>query len=90
MTDPYHPEQHDRPELFGSVGEEHPDEPALPAVSAGAAQNAGGESGTGDERVDEAMAQLRALAGKPAAERVAEYEAVHRTLQDTLATVDDV
>jgi hypothetical protein len=35
------------------------------------------------------MAQLEAMVGRPAAERVAEYEAVHRALQDTLATVDD-
>ena len=45
--------------------------------------------GTGEPRVDEAMAVLADLAGRPPAEQVAGYEAIHRALQDTLATVDD-
>lgn len=44
---------------------------------------------TGDHRVDEAMATLAGLTDRPAAEQVVGYEAIHRALQDTLATVDD-
>lgn len=43
----------------------------------------------GDPRVDEAVARLDAAAERPGAEQVAEYEAVHRVLQDTLATIDE-
>ena len=43
---------------------------------------------TGDDRVDEALAELAAIAGQPPAEHVAVYEDVHRRLQDTLADLD--
>lgn len=43
----------------------------------------------GDSRVDEAVARLDAVADRPGPEQVTEYEAVHRTLQDTLATIDE-
>ena len=43
---------------------------------------------TGDDRVDEALAELAAIAGQPPSEHVAVYEDVHRRLQDTLADLD--
>lgn len=75
----------------------YPPDPGVPAESVGQGgtgpvRSAGlsvGEEGTGDQRVDAAMAQLAAMTGRPAAERVGVYEAVHRALQDTLATVDE-
>ncbi len=45
--------------------------------------------GLGDPRVDAAVARLDAAVDRPGAEQVAEYEAVHRVLQDTLATIDE-
>ncbi len=45
--------------------------------------------GTGDPRVDAAVGRLDAVMDRPLAEQVAEYEGVHRALQDTLATVDE-
>lgn len=45
--------------------------------------------GYGDPRVDAAMAGLDGVADRPAADQVAEYESVHRVLQDTLATIDE-
>lgn len=56
------------------------------AVPAGADDAAGG--GTGDVGVDAAVERLAALAARPVAEHVEEYEAVHRALQDALATLD--
>lgn len=44
---------------------------------------------TGEARVDEALATLDGLAGRPVSEQVAGYEEIHRALQDTLATVDE-
>jgi hypothetical protein len=47
-----------------------------------------GES-TGDARVDQAMGRLERLGALPVGQQVAEYEEIHRSLQDTLATVDE-
>jgi hypothetical protein len=48
-----------------------------------------GPEGYGDPRVDAAMARLESVADRPAADQVAEFESVHRVLQDTLATIDE-
>jgi len=45
--------------------------------------------GSGDPRVDAALARLDGVTELPGTEQVATYEAVHRTLQDTLATIDE-
>jgi hypothetical protein len=45
--------------------------------------------GTGDGRVDAALARLDALDETPVAEHVAQFDALHRTLQDALAAIDE-
>jgi len=45
--------------------------------------------GTGHDRVNEAVAALDRAAGLPVEEQIEEYEAAHRTLQETLATIDE-
>jgi hypothetical protein len=45
--------------------------------------------GTGDPRVDAALARLDALDELPVAEHVAQFDALHRTLQDALAAIDE-
>jgi hypothetical protein len=75
------------------------DEPTAEPPQAGAPRPAGtpepdhepvGEPPeTGDPRVDEAIAGLAGISGRPPAEHVAVYEEVHRRLQDTLADLDD-
>ncbi|MQA27983.1 MAG: hypothetical protein GEU94_21595 [Micromonosporaceae bacterium] len=47
------------------------------------------QEGSGDGRVDEAIAGLDAAADLPPSEQVAAYESAHRVLQDTLATIDE-
>jgi len=44
---------------------------------------------TGSARVDEAIEALDRAAGLPPEQQIAEYEAAHRTLQETLATIDE-
>jgi hypothetical protein len=39
--------------------------------------------------VDEAMRRLATVDRLPVSEQVGEYEEIHRSLQDTLATVDE-
>jgi hypothetical protein len=39
--------------------------------------------------VDEVMGRLERLRGLPVGEQVGEYEGIHQSLQDTLATVDE-
>lgn len=83
MTDQYRLETPEYPEQQPESQPERHDGPTGDGSDPGAA------AGTGDPHIDAAMARLGGLGGLPAVERVAEYEAVHRTLQDTLATVDD-
>lgn len=40
---------------------------------------------TGDDRVDQALSRLAELDGTPVQEHAAVVEAIHRSLQDTLA-----
>jgi hypothetical protein len=50
---------------------------------------AGDEGADGDPRVDAALERLDALGELPVAEHVAQYDALHRTLQDALNTIDE-
>lgn len=45
--------------------------------------------GTGDNRVDAALRRLDAVDELPVSDHVAQYDAVHRTLQDALAAIDE-
>jgi hypothetical protein len=45
--------------------------------------------GTGDPRVDAALARLDTLDELPVAEHVAQFDALHRTLQDALVAIDE-
>jgi hypothetical protein len=45
--------------------------------------------GTGDVRVDAALARLDRLDDLPVADHVGEYDAVHRALQDALTAIDE-
>ena len=47
------------------------------------------EGTVGDARVDAALQRLDALDELPVYEHVAQYDALHRTLQDALATIDE-
>jgi len=44
---------------------------------------------TGHRAVDAALRSLENAAELPEAERIAAYEAAHRTLRETLSTIDD-
>jgi glycine/D-amino acid oxidase-like deaminating enzyme len=44
---------------------------------------------TGHPRIDAALAALAAAAQQPPAEQIDVYDAVHRTLQETLGTIDE-
>jgi hypothetical protein len=57
-------------------------EPAPPAGTAEAGL------GTGDPRVDEALARLRELDSLPTAEQVPVLEDIHQRLQDALADLE--
>jgi hypothetical protein len=59
-----------------------------PATANPPAQGPVGD-GTGDPRVDAALARLDRLDELPVAEHVGEYDAVHRALQDALTTIDE-
>jgi hypothetical protein len=45
--------------------------------------------GTGDDRVDAALRRLDSIDELPIGEHVEQYDAVHRTLQDALAAIDE-
>ena len=47
-----------------------------------------GDSGTGHPAVDAVLQALANAAQLPPAEQIAEYEAAHQTLQETLASID--
>ncbi|NUT36183.1 MAG: hypothetical protein HOV79_24255 [Hamadaea sp.] len=49
-----------------------------------------GEAGpTGHRAVDAALRSLDNAAGLPVGEQIAAFEAAHRTLRETLSTIDD-
>ena len=62
-----------------------PDDTELPE-DAGIADT--GIPGTGDPRVDGALAGLRGLAGRPVAEHPAVFEQVHQRLREVLGELD--
>jgi hypothetical protein len=47
-----------------------------------------GGTGSGHPAVDAAIQAMANAAGLPLADQIAQYEAVHRTLRETLATID--
>lgn len=47
-----------------------------------------GDSGTGHPAVDAVLQAMANAADLPPADQIAQYEAAHRTLQETLATID--
>jgi hypothetical protein len=61
--------------------------PAAAGPTPGNGDTAG--SGSGDARVDAAIARLGRLDELPVAEHVGEYDAVHRALQDALTAIDE-
>jgi hypothetical protein len=44
---------------------------------------------SGHPRIDEALDELAGVAELPPAEQIVAYDAVHRTLQETLTTIDE-
>ncbi|MEV7231641.1 hypothetical protein AB0M79_32215 [Polymorphospora sp. NPDC051019] len=57
-----------------------PEAPVLPTVA--------GPGGSGHPAVDAAIQAMANAADLPPADQIAQYEAAHRTLQETLATID--
>lgn len=53
------------------------------------AEGLGAEQATGHERVDAAIGALDRSVDLPPREQIAEYEAAHRSLQETLASIDE-
>jgi hypothetical protein len=51
-------------------------------------RGAGAGSGSGHPAVDAALQSIVNAAGLSPADQIAQYEAAHRTLQETLATID--
>jgi hypothetical protein len=58
-------------------------------VPAGGGLAEGAAGGTGDQRVDAALRRLETIGDLPVGEHVAHYDAVHSTLQDALAAIDE-
>jgi hypothetical protein len=52
------------------------------------ASDAGGGGGTGHPAVDAVIQSMENAADLPPRDQIAQYEAAHRTLQETLATID--
>ncbi|HET8684547.1 MAG TPA: hypothetical protein VFM54_22145 [Micromonosporaceae bacterium] len=63
--------------------------PAVAGQAPVAGSGYGSGSGSGSEQVDAAVAALDAAAGLPPHEQIPAYEAAHRTLQDTLTSIDE-
>jgi len=49
----------------------------------------GNDARTGHPVIDAALAGLTGVDGLPASEWITAYEAVHRSLRETLATIDE-
>jgi hypothetical protein len=47
------------------------------------------EGGSGDPRVDAALQRLDSIDELPVSDHVEQYDALHRTLQDALAAIDE-
>ncbi|WFE28777.1 hypothetical protein O7623_06185 [Solwaraspora sp. WMMD791] len=72
------------------VAEPVPGDPAAQQTGDPAAQQTGDPAAqqTGHPAVDAAVQAIRNAAGLPPADQIAQYEAAHGTLQETLATID--
>ncbi|NUT18508.1 MAG: hypothetical protein HOV77_04935 [Hamadaea sp.] len=55
----------------------------------GAAPETAAAGATGHRAVDAALKSLENAAELPVGEQIAAYEAAHRTLRETLSTIDD-
>jgi hypothetical protein len=77
------------PTAVGTVVPATADAPADRVPVATPAATAGDVAGTGDPRVDDALGRLDRLDDLPVSEHVAEYDAVHRALQDALTAIDE-
>lgn len=64
-------------------GQEHAEQPGQAAGEAPASGQT--VESTGDDRVDQALSRLAELDGTPVHEHAPVVEAIHRSLQDTLA-----
>lgn len=60
----------------------------MTAASTPDGRDPAGTAASGDPRVDAATARLEELADLPVADHVAVFDGVHRSLQDTLASID--
>lgn len=60
----------------------------VPPPGPGPRERTDGAGGTGHPAVDAALSAVANTAGLSPADRIAQYEAAHRTLQETLATID--
>lgn len=73
-----------------------PGPPKAPAVTHGGTETPGADtvhpgvdgSGAGHPAVDAVLQGMANAAGLPPADQIAQYEAAHRTLQETLASID--
>ena len=62
--------------------------PHMPAMATAHDSGADGRIVTGDEAIDQALAQLTDLASLPVREHVAVLDAVHQALQDRLVDAE--
>ncbi|GAB3804255.1 hypothetical protein [Micromonospora zhanjiangensis] len=80
------------PEHRPTPADQHPTPPGHRPTPAGgpAAEPAGADAdpGSGHPAVDAALRSIVNAAGLSPADQIAQYEAAHRTLQETLATID--
>jgi len=65
-----------------------PGPPAVSPAAPSANPAPGADAAAAQAQVADVLTHLDDLEARPVAEHVAAYEAVHRTLQDTLAAVD--
>jgi hypothetical protein len=73
----------------GEPGKQDPGAPEAGTADPAEPDPATPDTATGDGRVDAALRRLDAIEELPVSEHVAQYDAVHRTLQDALATIDE-
>jgi len=79
------PQPHPADRSGAASDQPHP----LPAAAAESRVETAPGGGTGDDRVDAALRRLDTVEDLPVSEHVAQYDALHRTLQDALAAIDE-
>jgi hypothetical protein len=77
------------PDAFSVSSAAAPVSPAAPVAPAAGSPADLVSGPTGHRAVDAALRSLENAADLPEAERIAAYEAAHRTLRETLSTIDD-